>query len=524
VALVACIAARAVLAQAVPSFELERLQLDPAARGSLVLGTGEVAPRNTFRLSGAGQWQERPLVLVGGGDLLGRRGDDAARTLVQVRKSLHLTLDYVILPRVELYGRANFIIDQDYGPAAALRIPGRVGPLDDSGWGMPSFGLRIGLLQQPDGTNIAVAGEFFPGWGDPDLLARWERREAGLVRLEIGRNIGPAVVAVNGGYLFRDKLTIGTREYGSEAQGGIVLAGRRWLRPELSFRGAVGVTGDRDPGSAELLGGLRLVGGPFEIFALGGPGFFNRPGTPEWRALAGLALGAEGEKKREPAPPPPPPPPPPTPAPKEEPAPPPPPPDPCAPGQPHTPEQCPDLDDDGDGVVNGKDECPTESGLVELKGCPSRDSDGDGVADHLDRCATEPGQADNQGCPRVVIQKETRKVELREQVQFDLGKATIRPESAALLDEIANVLRAHPEVKKVQVEGHTDSTGGQAVNQRLSRQRAAAVVRALTERGIEPERLSSRGFGPSRPIAPNDTPEGRQQNRRVEIQITEQGE
>ena len=195
--------------------------------------------------------------------------------------------------------------------------------------------------------------------------------------------------------------------------------------------------------------------------------------------------------------------------------------DPCAEGQKHTPDQCPDLDDDGDGIANKDDACPTEKGTAETKGCPAKDTDGDGVADHLDRCANEAGPADNQGCPRVVVQKEAKKVELREKVQFDTGRSVIKPESASLLDEVATVMKDHPEIKKVVIEGHTDSTGGKALNQRLSQARAQAVVKALVERGVESSRLAAKGFGPSRPIESNDTDEGREANRRVEISIAD---
>lgn len=195
--------------------------------------------------------------------------------------------------------------------------------------------------------------------------------------------------------------------------------------------------------------------------------------------------------------------------------------DPCAKGQKHTPDQCPELDDDGDGIVNKDDRCPTQKGNSETKGCPAKDTDGDGAPDHLDRCPKEAGPADNQGCPRVVVQREDKKVELREKVQFDTGKATIRPESDPLLDEIAETMKKHSEIKKVVIEGHSDSTGGAALNRRLSQARADAVMKALVSRGVEASRLSAKGFGPSRPVASNDTAEGREANRRVEISIAQ---
>ena len=87
-------------------------------------------------------------------------------------------------------------------------------------------------------------------------------------------------------------------------------------------------------------------------------------------------------------------------------------------------------------------------------------------------------------------------VELREKVQFDTGKATLKPESNPLLDEIANVLKAHPEVTGVVIEGHT---GSASFNERLSQERADSVMKALVDRGVEKTRLSAKGFGPSSP-------------------------
>ena len=114
-----------------------------------------------------------------------------------------------------------------------------------------------------------------------------------------------------------------------------------------------------------------------------------------------------------------------------------------------------------------------------------------------------------------------KKVELREKVQFDVGKATIKPESGPLLDEIAKVMNEHPEITGVVIEGHTDSTGSATLNTRLSQGRAESVMKALVDRGVDKARLSAKGFGPTRPIASNDTPEGREANRRVEISIAQ---
>jgi len=113
-----------------------------------------------------------------------------------------------------------------------------------------------------------------------------------------------------------------------------------------------------------------------------------------------------------------------------------------------------------------------------------------------------------------------KKLELKEKVFFDTGKSTIKPESDSLLDEVAAVLNDHPEVKGIQIEGHTDNTGSVALNKKLSKGRAEAVKAYLVKKGVAPDRLTAKGFGPTRPIAPNKTAKGREENRRVEFVIT----
>lgn len=110
-------------------------------------------------------------------------------------------------------------------------------------------------------------------------------------------------------------------------------------------------------------------------------------------------------------------------------------------------------------------------------------------------------------------------VVLKDRIYFDTGRTTVRPESEPLLDEIAAVLLAHPEIVRVEVGGHTDPIGGVPFNMELSRRRAGAVVQALVDRGVAPERLRARGYGPTRPRSSNETPEGRADNRRVEFKV-----
>lgn len=121
---------------------------------------------------------------------------------------------------------------------------------------------------------------------------------------------------------------------------------------------------------------------------------------------------------------------------------------------------------------------------------------------------------------RVVISAD--KIVITEKIQFDVEAATIKPESHGLLDEITAVIQSNPQLRKISIEGHTDSDGAAEYNLELSRERAAAVQRYLTQHGIEAARLTSRGFGGEQPIASNDQAEGKEANRRVEFRIVEQ--
>jgi len=178
------------------------------------------------------------------------------------------------------------------------------------------------------------------------------------------------------------------------------------------------------------------------------------------------------------------------------------------------------LDADGDGVNNIADRCPnTPSGSsVDGNGCAAsqKDSDNDGVTDDRDRCANTPAgtRVDGSGCP--VIFEESKTAVVLEGVNFDLGKATLLPEARTVLDQVAASLVANPDVR-VEVAGYTDNTGSNAVNVKLSNDRAGAVRAYLIERGVSAGQLEAKGYGPAKPVASNDTKEGRAQNRRVEL-------
>jgi len=187
---------------------------------------------------------------------------------------------------------------------------------------------------------------------------------------------------------------------------------------------------------------------------------------------------------------------------------------------------CPDFDNDGDGILDVDDQCPDEPGTPENNGCPDADRDGDGVPDRIDNCPDVPGTVENQGCQDaqlVVIGDGT--LDILEKVYFATGSARLQKRSFALLDNVAEVINAHPEYPLIRVEGHSDKTGSLKFNMRLSQKRAETVIRYLVGRGnVDRERLIAEGFGPTRPIVPDaKTPAELAQNRRVEFHIVEVG-
>lgn len=225
---------------------------------------------------------------------------------------------------------------------------------------------------------------------------------------------------------------------------------------------------------------------------------------------------------------------------------------------------CPEADADGDGFCapfvdelglydlyfcSGIDKCPDEpedfDNFEDEDGCPDPDNDGDGICDPWvaemglldkyknicrgsDLCPNEPetinGYKDDDGCPdkgkQLVFVLED-KIEIKDKIYFDNNKASIKKQSHSLLDQLAQTILANPKIAKISVEGHTDDTGNYEHNILLSKERAQAVVDYLITKGIDPNRLTSVGYGPDKPLDPAKTKKARAINRRVEFVITE---
>jgi len=177
---------------------------------------------------------------------------------------------------------------------------------------------------------------------------------------------------------------------------------------------------------------------------------------------------------------------------------------------------CPDAD--GDGVPDHLDECPNEAGSAANKGCPWPDRDGDGVADKDDLCPDVKGTVANNGCPEVTEEVKKALNAYAKTILFDTGKSSIKAQSAEVLANIIDILNEYTNAK-FSIEGHTDSVGSDALNMKLSKERASSVMNYLITNGIASNRLSSEGFGETRPIDSNKTAAGRANNRRVEINL-----
>jgi len=552
-------------------FELEQLTLNPGARSNLLLSTGDLLPERAFRVSLVGHYQSQPLAVYNSeGTKLGN--------IVKARTTGHLTMAISVAKWLEIGGQVPYVFRQigDGPDKTSFAAVGK------SALGTPSFQARFGFMSEYYGGPMDLAlhlGATLPLGSEKALT---KDVDFGFnPRIGLGKNIGEYFrIGGEVGALFRHKQVLADKdsEVGNYLTVGAALSTTNdGLRFEVGGRGLFPLV--TSPAAGEAFAGLRWAtpGKHFEIFAMGAKGFGKTPGTPNWRVLGGIALATAGlspcapgkyelgkcphldydgdgipdGKDKCPE----------TPGIPEE--------DGCpakdtdgdgiddhldrcpyeagppendgcpwpdsdgdgipdnedaCPHEPGIPELkgCPIRDSDGDGIPDHEDACPHEPGIPELKGCPDKDTDGDGIPDRIDSCPYEPGPPENNGCPKksmVVITRE--KLVISDKVYFDTGKATIQRRSNILLDEIARIVKEHPDVPKVLIEGHTDSTGSHTSNMRLSERRAEAVRTYLLNKGVPPERLEARGFGPDRPIATNDTAAGREANRRVEFIIVQ---
>ena len=177
---------------------------------------------------------------------------------------------------------------------------------------------------------------------------------------------------------------------------------------------------------------------------------------------------------------------------------------------------CPWPDTDGDGILDKDDACPEVPGLAEFNGCP--DTDRDGILDKDDACPTVPGLPEYKGCPKPAEEFAREATGALQGITFDFAKATLTSASNSKLDQAAEIIKSSNGGSFL-VTGHTDKKGSDAVNLRLSRERAAAVVKALEARGVNEHQLKSTGVGSREAVVPVDASNAeREKDRKVVVQ------
>lgn len=336
--------------------------------------------------------------------------------------------------------------------------------------------------------------------------------------------------AIDAGYLLRSPTRIGDLQVGHEVQYGAAAELNlipRTLALTLDVFGKAApaaLFGSRDQFPLEGASALKVFLGNLVVVAGAGSGVVADYGSPELRFFAGIGYHPQAPRDRDgdgildPD-------------------------DAC----PDFPEDrdgyrdedgCPDPDNDQDRIPDDLDRCPDEpedrDRWQDRDGCPDPDNDGDRILDEADECPNDPevynGFEDEDGCPdsrdddanKVVVVVRREKIEIREKVFFAYDSDRILPQSYGLLDNVAQVINAHPEIVKIRIEGHSDADGRANYNRELSDRRAKSVLRYLVAAGVDAGRLDAVGYGEAQPIASNRDEEGKAKNRRVEFVILDE--
>lgn len=342
---------------------LDRLVLVPGA-GPLVGGDGATHGVGKLRVALAGHYEHAPLQL----DATWANGDAVKATVLAYRVQAHLLASFGVLERFDLQVQLPLTVSQrgDELSSLGLKTP------EPFGVGSPVIGARYGVLATRAEQPLDLAVQLGVSVPVGTVAALTGRRLALLPSVHASRSFSHLHLAGSVGASIEERQALGAQALGSTFElTGMVGYGADW-RVELVSRSVFSFEGA--PSTSELLlGGRALALGPVDLFLLGGPTFGDAPGVPAFRVLAGVGLNVTYLK----------------------------PPDPCS--GPHTPEQCPLLDDDGDKVPNGVDRCvlaPEDpDGFEDDDGCAELDNDGDSVKDLDDKCRDVAGVAAYEGCP-----------------------------------------------------------------------------------------------------------------------------
>lgn len=463
-------------------------RFDPAPAGDRMFGVP--SPYVAGHLTGGAMvlldYAHRPLLL--------RSTTDSTDVEALVERQMFLHVD----GSLALWNRV--LLDLDI-PVAVLQSGESTDSPSSADFGDLRLGLRVRLLGDEDQPfQLSVGGHLWLPTGTGSYVTDGTVR--GLPQLIAGGIYGPVVwsaaagVEIRASQTYLDAVEEGTALW---AGGGIglLLGAQEQLQigPEAVVSTVLSDPESRNTNLEVLLQGRYRFLDAFEVGLGAGPGLGTGIGTPAFRLVAmfSYAPGALGGSADD------------------------------------------GKDDDASKEQGGKDvqvsgtvSDNTQSSAEDTEKAASKtepeDTDGDGVADDDDACPTVSGTADSDpeknGCPASVRVTDDEIV-LPDQVYFDTGQATISARSSALLDEVAEVLVTHPEILRVEVQGHTDIRGTLDGNLKLAEARAKAVKDRLVHRSVDPDRLVVKAYGPNTPAASNKTSSGRRRNRRVEFEILE---
>ena len=349
-----------------PEFELERMEFNPSGTGSLLINSGQLLPDGRFRFSLIGHYESRPLTP----ELIDPSEEDGLREvpLVNHRTTGHLIAAYGLGDTLEVGLQFPIILSQEQGRLANSPFGAPEGGLK---LGTPIASFNVGVMQQSTSFPVDLAAGVSVGLpvGSDRALARESSLRA-IPRIMLGRETEGLRAGFELGADLRPRVRIGQGDnqeaYNRLRLGASVASTGEGVRYEADI--LMWVPFGREFLTLETLAGVRgPLSSDVEVFALGGLGFGDTLGNPDFRLMMGAAFGGAPSK--------------------------------CVAGGKHTAEQCPDLDDDNDGVKNRDDACPTEGGKVDAKGCPLADQDKDGIEDAADKCPSVAGVASAQGCP-----------------------------------------------------------------------------------------------------------------------------
>ncbi len=408
---------------------------------------------------------------------------------------------------------------------------GEIKPADGAGLGDVSMGSRVRLLGAAQSlANLGFQGALILPLGGRDRAYRGEARVSARAELIADLRVPYFHAALNLGALIRREVAIGSEKLGSDMLGALLLGVPVHARVELVLEGLSSLRMKRFGALAgthlEWLAGVKANYDGVYASVAAGTGLTRALGTPEFRVVFSAGVLTRGRVQEPPAP-------------AEQPASPAPEPDRDGDGLIDRRDDCveeaedrdgfrdgdgcPDADNDQDGVADARDRCADaaedQDDFEDSDGCPDPDNDRDGIADASDACPLEPGVPEERGCPGHAQLTESGEIVIDRHIQFETGKDGILGESYEVLDSVRKLLEQRSEIARLRVEGHTDSRGPDLKNLQLSKARARAVARWLTERGVEAGRIAAFGCGELHPRADNANEHGRSANRRVAFQV-----